>query len=66
VLLSGVREDFAEAALIDSLRRELEVQGVIVPPVKVERVLNIPRTTVREAPLIKASLPASEMLRRNP
>ena len=66
VLLSGVREDFADATLIDPLRRELEVQGVIVPPVKVERVLNIPRTTVGKAPLIKASLPASEMLRRNP
>jgi phenylacetate-coenzyme A ligase PaaK-like adenylate-forming protein len=66
VLLSGVREEFADAALIDSLRRELEVQGVIVPPVKVKRVLNIPRTTVGKAPLIKAYLPASEMLRRNP
>ena len=66
VLLSGVREDFADAALIDSLRRELEVQGVIVPPVKVRRVQNIPRTTVGKAPLIKAYLPASEMLRRNP
>jgi phenylacetate-coenzyme A ligase PaaK-like adenylate-forming protein len=66
VLLSGVREDFADAALIDSLRRELEVQGVIVPPVKVRRVLNIPRTTVGKAPPIKAYLPASEMLRRNP
>jgi phenylacetate-CoA ligase len=65
VLLSGVREDFADAALIDSLRRELEVQGVIVPPVKVRRVLNIPRTTVGKAPLIRAYLPASEMLRRN-
>jgi phenylacetate-CoA ligase len=66
VLLSGVREDFADAALIDSLRRELGVQGVIVPPVKVRRVLNIPRTTVGKTPLIKAYLPASEMLRRNP
>ena len=66
VLLSGVRKDFADAALIDPLRRELEVQGVIVPPVKVRRVLNIPRTTVGKAPLIKAYLPASEMLRRNP
>ena len=66
VLLSGVREDFADAALIDSLRQELGVQGVIVPPVKVRRVLNIPRTTVGKAPLIKAYLPASEMLRRNP
>src|SRR5215218_522650 len=66
VLLSGVREAFADAALIDPLRRELEVQGVIVPPVEVRRVVTIPRTTVGKAPLIKAHLPASEMLRRNP
>jgi phenylacetate-CoA ligase len=66
VLLSGVREGFADAALIDSLRRELGTQGVIVPPVKVRRVPNIPRTTVGKAPLIKSYLPASEMLRRNP
>jgi phenylacetate-CoA ligase len=66
VLLSGVREGFADATLIDSLQRELEVQGVIVPPVKVRRVPNIPRTTVGKAPLIKAYVPASEMLRRNP
>jgi phenylacetate-CoA ligase len=66
VLLSGVREGFADAALIDSLRQELAAQGAIVPPVNVRRVPNIPRTTVGKAPLIKAYLPASEMLRRNP
>jgi phenylacetate-CoA ligase len=66
VLLSGVREGFADAALIDSLRRELETQGVIVPPVEVRRVPNIPRTTVGKAPLIKSNSPASETLRRNP
>jgi phenylacetate-CoA ligase len=54
VLLSGVREDFADTILIDSLRRELETQGAIVPPVKVSRVPTIPRTTVGKAPLIKA------------
>jgi phenylacetate-CoA ligase len=57
VLLSGVREGFADATLVDSLRRELEAQGVIVPPVKVRRVPNIPRTTVGKAPLIKALVP---------
>jgi phenylacetate-CoA ligase len=57
VLLSGVRGGFADAALIDSLRRELEAQGVIVPPVKVSRVPTIPRTTVGKAPLIKAHVP---------
>jgi phenylacetate-CoA ligase len=66
VLLSGVRGDFADAVLIDSLRRELEVQGVIVPPIKVRHVPTIPCTTVGKAPLIKAYLPASKMLRRNP
>jgi phenylacetate-CoA ligase len=57
VLLSGVREDFADTILIDSLRRELETQGAIVPPVKVSRVPTISRTTVGKAPLIKAHVP---------
>jgi phenylacetate-CoA ligase len=56
VLLSGVREGFADATLIDSLRQELGAQGAIVPPVKVKRVPNIPRTTVGKAPLIKARI----------
>jgi phenylacetate-CoA ligase len=64
VLLSGVREGFADAALIDSLRRELEAQGAIVPPVKVRRVPNIPRTTVGKAPLIKSDPTGRQMLRR--
>src|SRR5919112_4375056 len=51
VLLSGVRKGFADATLIDSLRRELEVQQAIVPPVKVRHVPTIPRTTVGKAPL---------------
>ena len=59
VLLSAVREDFAGTILIDSLRRELEAQGAIVPPVKVSRVPTIPRTTVGKAPLIKSYTPAS-------
>jgi putative adenylate-forming enzyme len=61
VLLSGVREGFADGALIDSLKRELAGQGVIVPPVKVRRVPTIPRTIVGKAPLIKSHLPASEV-----
>jgi putative adenylate-forming enzyme len=66
VLLSGVREGFADATLIDSLRQELAAQGAIVPPVEVRRVPNIPRTTVGKAPLIKSYVPASETLWRNP
>ena len=63
VLLSGVREGFADAALADSLRRELEAQGVVMSPVKVRRVPIIPRTTVGKAPLIKPYTPASEVSR---
>jgi phenylacetate-CoA ligase len=66
VLLSGVREGFADATLSDSLRRELEAQGAIVPQVNVRRVPSIPRTTVGKAPLIKSGLTGREMLRRNP
>ena len=57
VLLSGVREGFTDASLIDSLRQELGAQGAIVPPVKVRHVPNIPRTTVGKAPLVKARVP---------
>jgi phenylacetate-CoA ligase len=66
VLLSGVRGDFADATLVDSLRRQLAAQGVIVPPVKVRHVSNIPRTTIGKAPLIKSYTPESESLREEP
>jgi phenylacetate-CoA ligase len=66
VLLSGVREGFADATLIDSLRQELGTQGAIVPPVKVKRVPNIPRSTVGKAPLIKSYTSASVILREEP
>ena len=55
VLLSGVREGFADSALIELLRREIEAQEAIVPPLKVRRVPAIPRTKVGKAPLIKAT-----------
>lgn len=57
VLLSGVREGFADATLIDSLRQELRAQGALVPPVEVRHVPTVPRTTVGKAPLIKAHVP---------
>jgi phenylacetate-CoA ligase len=56
VLLSGLRENFEDATVVDSLRRELEAQGAIVPPVKVRRVTAVSRTTVGKAPLIKAGV----------
>jgi len=56
VLLSGVREGFVDAALADSLRRELAAQGAIGLSVRVRRVPAIPRTGASKAPLIKASV----------
>lgn len=56
VLLSGVREGFADSRLVDSLRRELAAQEVIVPSVKVRRIPAIPRTRAGKAPLIKANV----------
>ena len=66
MLLSGVREGFADATLIDSLRRELKAHGALMPSVKVRRVPTIPRTAVGKAPLIKSDLTGREMLRRKP
>ena len=63
VLLSGVREGFADVTLVDSLKRELAAQGAIVPPVKVRRVPTIPRTIVGKAPLIKSYMPTPEVPR---
>jgi len=57
VLLSGVREGFEDGKLADALRQALAVQGVIVPPVKVQQVSAIPRTAAGKAPLVKAYMP---------
>lgn len=56
MLVSGVREGFVDATLVDLLRRELEAQGAIVPPVEVRRVSDIPRTGTGKAPLIKSNV----------
>jgi len=56
VLLSGVQEGFTDAALANSLRRELAAQGALVPSVEVRQVPAIPRTGAGKAPLIKASV----------
>ncbi|HEX2742278.1 MAG TPA: hypothetical protein VHM69_17695 [Rubrobacter sp.] len=66
VLLSGVREGFADATLVDSLRRELATQGALAPPVKVRRVQAIPRTTVGKAPLIKSDVRTSTLHQSRP
>jgi putative adenylate-forming enzyme len=58
VLLSGVRDDFSERALTDSLRRELAEKGVIAPRLEVRRVPEIPKGPMGKAPLIRAMRPS--------
>ncbi len=52
ILLSGVREGFAEEAFIASLRQQLAKQGAIVPIIQVQQVPSIPRTPQGKARLI--------------
>lgn len=46
--------------LVDRLRRELEAQGVIVPPFKVRRVPDVARTALGKAPLIRSATTTQE------
>jgi phenylacetate-CoA ligase len=55
VLLAGVPDAFDDVGLADRLTHELRSRGALAPPVKVRRVLAIPRTLLGKAPLIKRS-----------
>jgi phenylacetate-CoA ligase len=56
VLLSGVRDEFEDEMLADTLRQALREQGAIIPRVEVQRVASIPKTAAGKAPLIKSNL----------
>jgi phenylacetate-CoA ligase len=56
VLLSGVREGFADGVLADALRRELSAQGVVTPELEVRRVPEVPKSAMGKAPLIKSNV----------
>ncbi len=66
VLLSGVRGEFGDGMLEDTLRQALLEQGASIPRVEVQRVESIPKTAAGKAPLIKSnlshSLPLSDAL----
>ncbi len=66
MLLIGVRGEFADEMLADTLRQILTEQGATVPRVEVRRVTSIPKTAAGKAPLIKSnlsySLPLSDTL----
>ncbi len=59
VLLSGVRGEFGDEVLADSLRKALAEQRAMVPGVEVQRVTSIPKTAAGKAPLIKSNLSSS-------
>ncbi|MBI3287035.1 MAG: phenylacetate--CoA ligase family protein [Chloroflexi bacterium] len=54
ILLSGVRDGFVEETLADAFRQGLAAQGAIVPAIKVQRVVSIPRGAAGKAPLIRS------------
>jgi phenylacetate-coenzyme A ligase PaaK-like adenylate-forming protein len=62
VLLGGVRGEFEDEKLADTLRQALVEQGAIVPLVEVQRVSAIPKTVAGKAPLIKSNLSYSSSL----
>jgi phenylacetate-coenzyme A ligase PaaK-like adenylate-forming protein len=67
LLLAQVDEDFDTGALVSALRRMLEEQGALAPPIVVERVDAIPRSPAGKAPLIKAyRRPTNSLIRRHP
>ena len=59
VLLSGVRGEFRDEILADTLRQVLSEQGAINPSVEMQRVESIPKTAGGKAPLIKSNLTRS-------
>jgi phenylacetate-CoA ligase len=56
VLLSGARDDAAVAAVTAALRRELQEQGIVVPPLRVRPVPEIPRGATGKLVLIKSNV----------
>jgi phenylacetate-coenzyme A ligase PaaK-like adenylate-forming protein len=62
VMLSGVRGEFEDEMLAETLRQALSEQGAIAPHVEVQRVSAIPKTAAGKAPLIKSNLSHSSSL----
>jgi len=56
VLLSGATDSLNEATLLDTLQQALAAQGVIVPPIHIQRVVSIPRSANGKAPLIVSNV----------
>jgi len=57
ILLTGLRADFPDGAIAETLRRELASRGAVVPEIRVRRVAAIPRGATGKAPLIRRQVP---------
>ena len=56
VLLCGASERLEEATLLDAMQQALAAQGAVVPPIRIQRVVAIPRNANGKAPLIVSHL----------
>jgi len=56
VLLKEIQESFEDKKLAHTIHQELEGLGVIVPPIEVKRVSEIPRGATAKVPLIKSNV----------
>lgn len=59
VLLTGVRDGLTDEQVAHQIKRSLAQDGVQVPPIRVQRVAEIPKTAAGKAPLVKAYLSSS-------
>ncbi len=57
LLLSGAREEMADAKLAELLTQSLNAEGTAVPSIRVQRVSSIPKSNSGKAPLVKAYHP---------
>ncbi|MBC7876352.1 MAG: phenylacetate--CoA ligase family protein [Anaerolineales bacterium] len=57
VLLSGARNGIRDEAVSDAIRKELTLEGAIIPLIKVQHVTEIPKSASGKAPLIKSNVP---------
>ena len=56
VLLSGTRNGTHDETVANAIRKELTSEGVLVPPLKIQRVVEIPKNASGKAPLIKSKI----------
>jgi phenylacetate-CoA ligase len=61
VLLSGAQAGLHEETLLEALRRTLTEQGVMVPPIHIQRVAAIPRNASGKAPLIVSRISQTDV-----